>query len=455
MKGLNICINSQTPLFRFKLEYAELLEKYGQLPDPVPIEILARGEDYEINPGGVPKIVYPMISQMIKENIVKKADWVSLNPTGPQRVTAGKVLIHNVSPDPHELGAYARMKERIWEEVHDLKRHEVGSKEFAAYARYNWICASKMLELIPTDLFYVHDFQQLQLGGMIGLAAPTIFRWHIPLTLETADPYIRNFIVRCMEAFDAVIVSCRRDLQGLIRAGYHGKAFQVHPPVDKKRWTKPSSNLMSEFCSTFGIEEDDRVILVVARMDRMKGQDLAIKAVSRLAREFPRLKLMLVGNGSFSGSAVGGLAHPKATTWTGELQGLVRKLGMEKRVIFTGYLRDEFIKAAYARSDVVVLSSRKEGFGLVVGEAWVYKKPVVVSRGAGISELLIEGSNGFTFESGDTKALAKKLRIILRDSEKAGSLGQRGRETVRALYMDRTIKVVSEIMEEVIKSFKK
>jgi glycosyltransferase involved in cell wall biosynthesis len=455
MKGLNLCINSQTPLFRFKLEYTELLEKYGELPDPLPINMLVRGEDYEINPGGVPKIVYPMINRMIKENIVKNANWVSLNPTGPERVAAGKVLIHNVSPDPEELRAYARMKERIWEEVHDLKRHEVGAKEFAAYAKYNWTCASKMLDLMPTDLFYVHDFQQLQLGSMIGLAAPTVFRWHIPLTLDKTDPYIRNFIVRCMEAFDAVIVSCRRDLQGLIRAGYRGKAYQVHPPVDQRRWTRPSRNLMKKFCSTFGIGSDDKVVLVVARMDRMKGQDLVIKAVAKLSKEFPNLKLLLVGDGSFSGSAVGGLAHPKATTWAGELHELVRKLGLMKNVVFTGYLRDEFIKAAYARSDVVVLPSRKEGFGLVIGEAWVYKKPVIVSRGAGIAELLVEGSNGLTFKSGDVKELVKKLRIVLRDVKKAASLGDRGRETVRALYMDRTIRVISDIMDEVISGFTK
>jgi glycosyltransferase involved in cell wall biosynthesis len=455
MKGLNLCINSQTPLFRFKLEYTELLEKYGELPDPLPVNMLVRGEDYEINPGGVPKIVYPMINRMIKENLVKNADWVSLNPTGPERVMVGKILIHNVSPAPDELRAYARMKERIWEEVHDLKRHEVGPKEFAAYARYNWICASKMLDLMPIDLFYVHDFQQLQLGGMLGLAAPTIFRWHIPLTLERADPYIRNFLIRCMEAFDAVIVSCRRDLQGLIRAGYRGRAYQVHPPVDQKKWTKPSRNLMRKFCSTFGIKSDDKVVLVVARMDRMKGQDLVIKAVGKLVREFPDLKLLLVGDGSFSGSAVGGLAHPKATTWAGELQGLVRKLGLTKNVIFTGYLRDEFIKAAYARSDVVVLPSRKEGFGLVIGEAWVYKKPVIVSKGAGIAELLIDGVNGYTFKSADVKSLTKKLRTVLRDTKKAATLGERGRETVRGLYMDRTIKVISDIMDEIVKGFSK
>ena len=57
MERLNLCVNSQTPLIRFKLQYSELLEKYGDLPDPVPLDMLIEGEDYEMTPGGVPKIV--------------------------------------------------------------------------------------------------------------------------------------------------------------------------------------------------------------------------------------------------------------------------------------------------------------------------------------------------------------------------------------------------------------
>ncbi|HID60512.1 MAG TPA: hypothetical protein EYP46_01465, partial [Hadesarchaea archaeon] len=253
MTGLNLCINSQTPLIRFKLQYTELLEKYGDLPDPLPLDMLIEGEDYEMNPGGVPKIVYPLMERMIKENLVENAHWVSLNPVGPERVVAGKIQVHNISLAPHEVPAYTHMKERIWEEIHDIERHKIGPNDFAAYAKYNWLCATKMFELSPIDIFYVHDFQQLQIGNMLGLSAPTVFRWHIPLNLTGVDPYVRNFVVRCMESFDAVVVSCRRDLEGLIRAGYRGKAYQVYPYVNDEIWAEPTSSEIDRFCSTFGI----------------------------------------------------------------------------------------------------------------------------------------------------------------------------------------------------------
>jgi len=455
MKGLNLCINSQTPLIRFKLQYSELIEKYGDLPDPLPLGMLIEGEDYEMTPGGVPKIVYPLMNKMIKENLVENAHWISLNPVGPERVSTDKVLIHNISLGSQEVSAYSRMKERIWEEVHDLERHEVGPKEFAVYAKYNWLCATKMFELLPIDVFYIHDFQQLQIGNMIGLAAPTVFRWHIPFDLTRIYPYMRNFIVRCMEAFDAVVVSCRRDLEGLIRAGYHGRAYQVYPCVDDKRWSEPTSSDVDKFCQTFGIGADDRMVLVIGRMDKIKGQDIAVKAISQLTRNFPNLKLVLVGNGSFSGSAVGGLSHPKANVWRSYLQKLVKNLKLEKNVVFTGYLPDELLRAAYKRAEVLVLPSVKEGFGLVAGEAWIYKKPVIVSTEAGVSEMIIEGTNGYTFESGDIGGLVNKLNLVLKNPEAAAVVGERGNEMVRILSLEEGTKKVMSIFTEAVEKFEK
>jgi glycosyltransferase involved in cell wall biosynthesis len=455
MKGLNLCINSQTPLIRFKLQYSELFEKYGNLPDPLPLDMLVEGEDYEMSPGGVPKIVYPLMNQMMKENLVEKAHWVSLNPVGPERVVAGKIFIHNISLQPHEIPAYSSMKERIWEEVHDLERHEIGAEEFAAYAKYNWLCAAKMFELLPIDLFYIHDFQQLQIGNMIGLAAPTVLRWHIPLDLTKVDPYMGKFIVKCMEAFDVVVVSCRRDLEGLIRAGYHGKAYQIYPYIDEERWREPTSSEMYTFSSTFGVGASDWIILVVGRMDKIKGQDLAVKAVSQLVREFPNLKLVLVGDGSFSGSTIGGLSHPKAGVWLRYLQQLVGELKLEKNVIFTGYLSDEMLRCAYKWADILVLPSIKEGFGLVVGEAWLYKKPSIVSKGAGVSEMIIEGTNGYTFEPGDLEGLVNKLRLTLKDLGIAARMGERGKETAKVLSLKEGVKKISEIFTGVVEGFKK
>jgi len=146
-----ICIVTQTPLLRFKLDYGELLDKYGVLPDPVPFNYLTEGVDYEFAPGGVPKMVYPMQNLMIDRGLIDGAHWISLNMMGPERVLVDDILIHSITLEPKYVAPYTRLKERIWAETHDIERRPVGAVEFSAYARYNWLCADKMFKLLPID----------------------------------------------------------------------------------------------------------------------------------------------------------------------------------------------------------------------------------------------------------------------------------------------------------------
>ena len=444
-----ICIVTQTPLLRFKLDYGELLDKYGTLPDPVPFNYLTEGVDYEFAPGGVPKMVYPMQRLMIEKGLIDDAHWISLNMMGPERVLVDDILIHSITLEPKYVAPYTRLKERIWAEIHNIERKPVGAVEFSAYARYNWLCADKMFKLLPIDVFYIHDFHQLLVGNMIGLAAPTVFRWHIPFNLDHTSGHIRRFIIRCVESFGGVIVSCKRDLEGLIRAGYQGRAYQTYPYINQYRWTDPSDAESDEFCKRFGINEDDTLILAVARMDPIKGQDIAIKALQQV----PNAKLMLIGNGSFTSSEKGGLAHPKGSDWNVYLKKLVSDLGLEDRVIFTGFMPDNVLKAAYKRCDLLVFPSHTEGFGLVVVEAWMYRKPVVVSTGAGVSELVMDGLNGYTFEPGNVPELVDKINTVLASPDDAKCIGERGYETAAQCYIEEGASVVWDVWSEVMTGF--
>ncbi|HIH97306.1 MAG TPA: glycosyltransferase family 4 protein [Thermoplasmata archaeon] len=448
---VRLCISSQTPFIRFYLTYEDLLAKYGDLPDPLPISQLVEGEDYAFTPGGVPMMVYPLMKEMMKKGWIRDIQWVTLNPIGPPRIEVDKkIIIHSITLNPRDLGSYSKFKEDLWRAMHNLGKAPVRYSNAGAYAKYNWFCAARMLTLLPeVDLFFVHDFQQLQVGAMLGLTAPTVLRWHIPLRLENVSPSIRRFIVKSMENFDSVIVSCKRDLEGLIRAGYHGVVKQVYPYVNQRIWSAPSKRDLDEFCELTGIKEDDRVILVVARMDKIKGQDTAIKALHKLKN--PKLKLVLIGNGSFSGSKVGGLAHPKSVAWRGYLEGLTKELGEEERVVFTGYLPQNLVMAAYERCDVVALPSTMEGFGLTVLEGWLYKKPVITSRGCGASELVIEDVNGYLFEPNNESELKEKIKLALKAD--SARLGESGFDMCKQCYIEKGTKAEHEAFEEAIERY--
>ncbi|MCP8317617.1 MAG: glycosyltransferase [archaeon] len=452
MKKLRICVNNQTPLVRFKLGYPELLEKYGTLIEPIDLRMLVEGEDYEYTPGGVTAMVYPLLKRMIKEGIIAEPHWVSLGPNAPSQVLVNGMMLYNVSLEDRDIPLYSNFKEGIWQEIHGLSQMQIKPSEYEAYTRYNWVTAQLLLKILPeVDLFWIHDFQQLQIGNLIGPSAPAILRWHIPFHLENLSKRLRTFILKNIEAFDAMIVSTRRDLEGLISAGYRGKAYQIYPSLEPDKWDRPSNNALNKFKDRFKLKEN--FLLLVARMDVIKGQDIAIKALSLLKDWFPGLKLVLVGDGSFTSSGAGGLSHPKGFIWRKELQKLAKELKVEDSVVFTGYSKDEELKAAYTLADAVIVTSHSEGFNLTTIEGWLYRKPVIVSRGAGSSELVNEGVNGYTFDPQNPKDLTEKIGLLLMKKEASIKMGENGFYTSRQCYVDNAVKRLAGIFDEVIKQF--
>ncbi len=426
-----VTINTQTPPVRFTLTYREMLDKYGYLDVPIDVTRL-NPEDYHLSVGGVAR----MMLSLIEAGAFKSPRWVSLGPGYPPAVRLSGAEVHFVDLEPLTLRRYTRFKEGLYNESHGLGQYEIVGEEYIAYAYYNWVSAQKLLEFYKdTDVYFVNDFQQLLVGGIIGPSAPAVLWYHIPFIPEKLSKKVREFVVRSFEEFDVVIASTKRDLEGLVRVGAKVRVKQIYPFIDPNAYKKPSASEVSKVSEKYGIKEDEKVIVVVARMDPMKSQDLAIQATKNVDA-----KLVLVGDGSFTSKTLG---YDKGSMWVNRLKTLAKQLGVEDKVVFTGHVSEEELFALYQRADVVLLPSRIEGFGLVVCEGWLYGKPVVVSAGAGVSELIIEGGNGYVFRPENVQELEDKLRLALKD-EKVGSLGM---ETAKKCSVQSAVDQLNEAFE--------
>ncbi len=447
---MNICVNTQTPLIRFLTSSSELVEKYGQLQDVVDLNMLEEGVDYVYSPGGVTAMVYPSLKRMRSLGITEKALWIALSPGSPTFLRGEGIDFVNIDLERHEAEGYVRFKDRLWNEIHGLESLSFIPREYLAFNQYGWKTADLMLQSLGEyDVYYIHDFQQLQVGNFVGPFAPAVFRWHIPANFDMISPHVRKFIVRNMEAFDAIIVSTKGDLEGLFRAGYKGEAYQVYPHIDSEKWKHPGKREINRFYSLTGLGEGDRFFLTVARMDPMKSQDVAIKAMSHLSKNHPDVKLVLIGNGSFSGSSKSGLGSSKSGNWRKRLIELINEYDLSKNVILAGHADDSIVAAAYSLCEAHVLSSRTEGFGLVTAECWRMQRPVIVSSGCGSSELVMEGLNGYTFSKDDDLDLANKMDELL-NSGRGDEMGRLGLETAKQCDTDVALKREMEIFEKVI-----
>ncbi|MGC9211646.1 MAG: glycosyltransferase family 4 protein, partial [Nitrososphaeria archaeon] len=407
---LSITINSQTPPIKLNLTYQQLIEKYGNVDLPVNIETLDNN-DYQVSVGGVSRMLIQFANYFKLSPV-----WVSLGPGYPERAVFKNMNIRYVDLDPENLKRFTRFKEGFYNQIHKVSQYEFNAQDYLSYTIYNWKSAEALIkEFEKTDVYFVNDFQQLQVGGIIGPSAPAIFWYHIPLIPENLNQQLRTFLRKSFDGFDEVILSTKRDLEGYIRLGAGVAAKQVYPFIDHDSLKEPKESDMSKVLERLNLKNDEKKVLLVGRMDPIKSQDLAISAIKNIDA-----KLILVGDGSFTGST---LSRGKSSNWLEQLKQVAIKEGVKDKVIFAGYLNENELFALYKASDVVVLPSRTEGFGLTVCEGWRYKKPVVVSDGAGVSELILEGVNGYKFKTGDTKSLSEALKKALSSKKEVGELG--------------------------------
>lgn len=179
------------------------------------------------------------------------------------------------------------------------------------------------------------------------------------------------------------------------------------------------------------VSKDPRVVFM-GRIDRYKGVDFLLKALSRISSPFT---CDIIGDGPF-------LLHCIK---------LSHKLGLEKSVNFLGWLsRDNARQYLYKASVIVVPSIMPEAFGMVGIEAMAYRKPVVAFDNGGISDWLEDGKTGYLVPSKDTIALATKIDYLLRNVDHADQLGIIGLQTAetkfnRNIHFGRLISLFEEI----------
>ncbi|MGC8817090.1 MAG: glycosyltransferase family 4 protein [Candidatus Hadarchaeum sp.] len=456
MDEISLCISSQTPLVRFSADCGEILRKRGLVGKSLDISNFVEGEDYTFTAGGVTRMVFPLLKQMPERGFLKNPHWVSLNPLAPEELTVGGITLNHVRIDRERLGGYGYTKEALWRTLHGILKEPPESifwqEEFVDYTYYNRVCSeliTKLDEENDFDLFYIHDFQQLPLGQMLHTLKPKIFRWHIPFDESLIPEAWRPALASYFNEYDVVVVSCKKYLESLRKFGYSGEAHHIYPYLDLGAYRKPAPEEIENFNRKFGLDQEDRILLVVARMDPIKGQDRAIAGFAKVAGDFPDLKLVLAGDGSFSSSKQG-LGLSKAERWQAALKELVRDLSLEKRVIFTGHLTHAELQAAYERCELTILPSVLEGFGLVVIEGWLYKKPTIVSANAGISELIKHGENGLLFDPNDPNDLADKLFPLLSDPARGEVLGENGYMASGQCSLEEGVKAEFELMKKLV-----
>jgi len=172
-----------------------------------------------------------------------------------------------------------------------------------------------------------------------------------------------------------------------------------------------------EFRAKHGLDKEQKIILYLGRIHKIKGLDLLARAFADLSKSLNNVKLVIAGSDD---------------GYLPSLKKLVADSGMTGKVLFTGLLYGQEKLEAYIDADVYVLSSFYEIFGITVLEALACGTPVIVTDRCGIANV-VDGQAGLVVPY-EKDQLRDGLLHMLNDERMRLQFGEKGKSLVREKF---------------------
>ena len=215
------------------------------------------------------------------------------------------------------------------------------------------------------------------------------------------------------EATFVVAISdfARSQLLGPVDAEHHAKIHVVHCGIDLAVFD-PALDATAE--------DHDRSLhlLSVSRLTRIKVHAVLLGAIAQLVAQGVPVRATIVGDGPTREA----------------LESLAADWGVDDRVLFTGAVGHDAIRAHYAAADVFCLTSFAEGVPVVLMEAMAMRIPVVASRVMGVGELVEDGESGILLRPARPDLVADALRRLQASPELRRRMGAAGQAAVRRKF---------------------
>ena len=339
-----------------------------------------------------------------------------------------------IAPDPGEDGRIQGV-------------HYLPARKFKGYEGYFVpIYPSDKVSLLRSlnvDVIHVHGIALMAIKAMSAARAlkiPVVITFHTMVcdTLEYYSPvpipapileklawiYLRNLLKRA----DGVIAPTASTASELKKSGVDAREIRIVPTgIDMVRFSPDGDG--QRIRKMYNIK--GKVAVHVGRMSYEKNIDVIVRAVA----DIDDLTLMVVGKGPAKD----------------DLEKLVNELGMNDRVVFTGFVPDDDLSEYYAAADVAVSASKFETQGLSVLEAMACGIPVACTKDRAFEDMIVDGGNGVFFEGGARECAAAIMRCI----SEGDALRIEARRTAEAFSAEASADAHIALYNDVISAKKK
>lgn len=294
--------------------------------------------------------------------------------------------------------------------------------------RYAYI-AAKIAKDYDFDVIHAHDWLTYMAGIIAKRISGKPLVVHVHATEfdrsgENVNRTVYDLERTGMENADAVIAVSNLTRNIVInRYGIDSsKVYAVHNAVDfsgRKNDIETQKNTK------------EKVITFLGRITYQKGPEYFIEAAYKVLQSYPNVRFVMAGSGDMMNSMVKRVA----------------KLKMGSKFTFTGFLTGDDVNKMYSHSDIYVMPSVSEPFGISPLEAMRTGVPVIISRQSGVAEIL---KHALKVNFWDVDALADAMYGLLAYPALNTSLRKDGTNEVNALSWDDSADLVNKIYKQVV-----
>ena len=237
--------------------------------------------------------------------------------------------------------------------------------------------------------------------------------YYIKYLLLRKVPYLKMVNRIICEKADSIITVSKCTASEIIDNRVQQEKVTVIPnAVDIKRFNPDvDSRAMKERIGLIS----GKIILFVGRLDHNKGIIYLLDAFEKLAEKSIEISLLIAGKGPL---------EPV-------IRSFIKKHNLEGKVRLLGKVTDQDLPALYNISDIVVLPSLIEGFGIVLLEAMASGKPCITTKACGTEEVVVENETGVIVPIMDNMALARALQTLIADRERMSRYGEAGLKRIK------------------------
>jgi D-inositol-3-phosphate glycosyltransferase len=249
---------------------------------------------------------------------------------------------------------------------------------------------------------------------------------------------VRSETFLAMQA-DAVVANSTAEVGHLIESvGADADRVWIVPPGVDTGLFAPRAGAGAELRRALGIEAARPILAVVGRVQPLKGQRLAVRALAALPH--PRPMLVIAGE-----------ATPGDGAYFSGLLELSQQLGVAADVRFAGALDRESVAELLAAAAVTLVPSHSETFGLVALESAACGTPVVAQRVSGLTESVADGESGLLVDSRDPAEWALAISVLLGNERLTADMAVTARAHAESFSWATTVSVLLDVYRSLVR----